>query len=262
MIEWRDPFGNPGYLSPKDIQRAFGELPQRSAVAQEELEVRLQTAALWYANLKQARKTSPVQPTSVAERKWNDIVREVARVKTDFETMHQDQRRFADFCGAAHELATPRFGVIPPHVEPETVGVPPLPDDGAGGELDIWPIDKAFAEAIRSLDWLAKVSEWAGIRAAADKQKAGAPSPDKAAHKFVRSLASIFKDATGLDPDEPRHDNVQDQWSGSFLDFAEIAFAPVDPRRTRSAIAGLIRRAVKFPKKNKGWPRRSRRDRT
>jgi hypothetical protein len=124
--------------------------------------------------------------------------------------------------------------------------------------LDIWPIDKAFTEAIRSLEWLAAVSARAEVRAAADKQKAGAPASDEAAHTFVHSLASIYKDATGLDPDEPRHDNVQDQWSGSFLDFAEIVFAPVGPSRTRSAIAGLIRRAVKFPKKNKG-PRRRRR---
>jgi hypothetical protein len=140
-----------------------------------------------------ARKTNPAQPTSVAERKWYDMVRQVARVKTAFETMHQDQHRFADFYGAADELATFRFGVYPPHVDPETVGVPPLPNDTAGGELDIWPIDKAFTEALRSLDWLAKVSELAGIRAAADKQKAGAPSPDKAAHIFVRSLATFSR---------------------------------------------------------------------
>jgi hypothetical protein len=243
LDDWADSTGESGYLRGKDVERAIAALPKGLQMPRETFGRRLQAATWWYWQLSQALRATPDLAPSVAERIWRRLGGKATATKAAFLVLQDNNRQLADWIAAAEELADPGHGVAPPNVDPETVEVPRVSRGGEPRSIRIWPYEKALAKAIQSLEWLAAVTDRAAERVAEQKQSAGGPRADEPAYDFVHGLARIFEEASGEKPDRPTHFAIHDTWEGSFLDFVEAVFDPVDERE-RPAIAGLIRRAL------------------
>lgn len=143
--------------------------------------------------------------------------------------------RYHALYGAAEELADARHGVTPPDVTPDKRVFDPLPGESRedASWYYIWPIETAFDNALRHIEWLAAVAKRAGERQAQDKADYGQKQEDEATYVFVRQLAELYERATGALPRDERQ---------RFVTFVVSAFTKLLPKMTDKACEGIVDR--------------------
>jgi hypothetical protein len=204
-------------------------------ISQDEFKSAIQLHAEFFRALSIRLRPFDVPAPSTRAREMARLSKTLSDLHSSFPRLKPFGWKYHELYGAAEELADARHGVTPPGVTPRKRVFDSLPGQRSGDTswYHIWPIETAFENALRHVEWLAAVAKRAGERQEQDKAEYGKKQEDDATYVFARQLDELYERVTGTDP---RADKAH------FVDFVVAAFAKLLPDMTAKACEAIVDR--------------------